>query len=61
VGVSTDDTEAVVDKMASKVSKLRIFEDEAGKTLWKSTVKQADAQILSGTLFTLLSGLDDEY
>lgn len=48
VGISTDDNEKVVDGMASKVVKLRMFEDEEGKNLWKSTTKQANAQILSG-------------
>lgn len=48
MGISTDDTEAVAERMASKVAKMRIFEDAEGKTLWKSTVKQAEGQILSG-------------
>ncbi|ONH67011.1 D-tyrosyl-tRNA(Tyr) deacylase [Cyberlindnera fabianii] len=48
VGISTEDTEAEVEKMSSKVLKMRIFEDEAHTNLWKRTVKDANAQILSG-------------
>lgn len=48
VGISTEDTEAEVEKMSSKVLKMRIFEDEAQTNLWKRTVKDANAQILSG-------------
>ena len=32
IGVSDSDTEAIADKMADKISKLRVFEDENGKT-----------------------------
>ena len=32
LGVSDEDDEAVADKMADKICKLRIFEDENGKT-----------------------------
>ena len=48
MGISTDDNEKIVDAMASKVAKLRMFEDEEGKNLWKSTTRQANGQILSG-------------
>ncbi|ODV74797.1 D-tyrosyl-tRNA(Tyr) deacylase CYBJADRAFT_166578 [Cyberlindnera jadinii NRRL Y-1542] len=55
VGISTDDNERIVDAMASKVAKLRMFEDEEGKNLWKSTTRQANGQILSVSQFTLMA------
>lgn len=48
VGISVDDTEKEVETMAAKVLKMRMFEDEAGRSLWKSNVRQTGGQILSG-------------
>lgn len=48
VGISSEDTEQEVEKLSSKVLKLRLFEDENG-SMWKKPVTDAQAQILSGT------------
>jgi len=47
VGISTEDTEKEVEKLSSKVLKLRLFEDGNG-AMWKMPVKEAKGQILSG-------------
>ncbi len=51
VGISDSDDEAVVKKMAEKISKLRIFEDEAGKM--NLSILQTGGSILSISQFTL--------
>lgn len=50
VGISTDDSEKEVEKLSSKVLKLRLFEDEKG-AMWKKSVSEIDGQILSGMLW----------
>lgn len=47
VGISTQDTKEDVEKLSSRVLKLRLFEDEAG-TMWKKSVGEINGQILSG-------------
>ena len=51
VGVGEGDDEALAGKMASKVSKLRIFPDENGKT--NLGLKDVDGEILCVSQFTL--------
>ena len=46
LGVSDEDDEAVADKMADKICKLRIFEDENGKT--NLSLKDVNLHIKSG-------------
>lgn len=50
-GISGEDDEAVVRKMAEKVSKLRVFEDENGKM--NLSILQTGGSILSISQFTL--------
>ena len=51
VGIKESDTLDIVEKMADKVSKLRIFEDDEGKM--NLDLKKVDAGILSISQFTL--------
>lgn len=51
VGISDEDTLEMVQKMAEKISKLRIFEDAQGKM--NLALKDVDGQILSISQFTL--------
>lgn len=51
VGVSADDNTEIADKMIEKVSRLRIFEDENGKT--NLSIDQVGGEILVISQFTL--------
>ena len=51
VGIKDEDTKEVVEKMADKVSKLRIFTDEEDKM--NLNLSQVDGSILSISQFTL--------
>ena len=51
VGISDEDTSATVRKMADKIAKLRIFEDDAGKM--NLSLSQVGGEILSISQFTL--------
>ena len=51
VGIGLEDDETIVKKMALKISKLRIFEDEAGKM--NLDLKQVGGSLLSISQFTL--------
>ena len=51
VGFGEDDTKEIVLKMANKLSKLRVFEDENGKM--NKGLKDIDGAILSISQFTL--------
>lgn len=51
VGVSNDDTKEIADKMIEKVFRLRIFEDENGKT--NLSIDQIDGEVLVVSQFTL--------
>lgn len=51
VGIRDEDTEADVRKMADKISKLRIFEDDAGKM--NLSLTQVNGAVLSISQFTL--------
>lgn len=51
LGVSNEDTKEVATKMVEKISKLRIFEDEDGKTNLSSS--DVDGEILVVSQFTL--------
>lgn len=53
VGLQTGDTEEVVDKLADKVVKMRIFADEAGKT--NLALRDVAGAVLSVSQFTLLA------
>ena len=50
-GVSDQDTKADVDKLVQKIIKLRIFEDENGKT--NLSLKEVDGGLLIVSQFTL--------
>ena len=52
-GVTHGDTEAMADKLASRVVKLRIFEDENGKM--NKSVQDIDGEMLVVSQFTLLA------
>jgi D-tyrosyl-tRNA(Tyr) deacylase len=54
LGVSDEDDEAVADKMADKICKLRIFEDENGKT--NLSLKDVGGEVLVVSQFTLSEG-----
>ena len=51
LGVSQTDTEEIADKMFQKLLKLRIFEDENGKT--NLDIKSVNGELLSISQFTL--------
>ena len=51
VGISNEDTREIADKMIEKVSKLRIFEDENGKT--NLSISDVNGEILVVSQFTL--------
>lgn len=51
LGVSQDDTKEMVDKYAKKLSTLRIFEDEQGKT--NLSITDVNGEILVVSQFTL--------
>lgn len=51
VGVSNEDTKEIADKMIEKVARLRIFEDDAGKT--NLSIDQVGGEILVVSQFTL--------
>ena len=51
LGVSDTDDESIADKMADKICKLRIFEDENGKT--NCSLKDVDGELLLVSQFTL--------
>lgn len=51
LGVGHDDTEAQADKLWSKISKMRIFEDENGKT--NLSLSDVEGQVLVVSQFTL--------
>jgi len=51
VGLGQNDDEAIVEKMALKMSKLRIFEDETGKI--NRSIYDVDGKVLSISQFTL--------
>ena len=53
VGLKEGDSEEQVKKAANKVAKMRIFEDETGKT--NKSLKDVDGEILSVSQFTLLA------
>ena len=55
VGISNEDDTAVADKMIEKVAKLRIFEDENGKT--NLSIDQVGGEILVVSQFTLCADL----
>ncbi|KAI9104766.1 D-tyrosyl-tRNA deacylase [Phlyctochytrium arcticum] len=52
IGITTDDTEKDVDWMVNKITTLRVFEDENGRS-WSKSVKDLDLEILSVSQFTL--------
>ena len=56
LGVSDTDDESIADKMADKICKLRIFEDENGKT--NRSLQDVDGEILvrTASMNTLWSG-----
>lgn len=51
IGVSKDDTDAIADKMVDKMCKMRIFEDENGKT--NLSLADVDGELLLISQFTL--------
>jgi len=51
LGVSNTDTKEIAEKLAEKISKLRIFEDENGKT--NLSASDVDGEILIVSQFTL--------
>ncbi|RMC40006.1 MULTISPECIES: D-aminoacyl-tRNA deacylase [unclassified Lactobacillus] len=53
VGIGEGDDLAIIQKAANKVSKMRIFEDESGKT--NLAIKDVNGKILSVSQFTLLA------
>ena len=53
VGISNEDDETIVYKMADKIRKLRIFEDENGKM--NLSLDQVQGEILSISQFTLFA------
>lgn len=53
VGLKDGDDETVVKKAADKIAKMRIFEDESGKT--NLSLKDVSGEILSVSQFTLLA------
>ena len=55
-GVTHGDTEAMADKLASRVVKLRIFEDENGKT--NKSIEDVAGSIIVVSQFTLYADTD---
>lgn len=55
VGSEKNDNQATVDYLAKKLTKLRVFEDEAGKM--NLNLKQVNGSILSISQFTLLADM----
>lgn len=55
LGVTHDDTEAIADRMWQKISQLRIFRDDQGKT--NISLKDVDGQVLIVSQFTLYADL----
>ena len=53
VGVAGDDNEAIIDKYLTKLIKLRIFEDENGKT--NLSLNDVKGELLLVSQFTLLA------
>ena len=53
IGLKESDEADTVKKAAAKIAKMRIFEDENGKT--NLAIKDVDGQILSVSQFTLLA------
>ena len=51
LGVGKEDTEEIADKYVAKLTKLRIFEDEEGKT--NLNLAQVDGEVLVISQFTL--------
>lgn len=51
IGVSNEDTKEIADKMIEKISKLRIFEDEDGKT--NLSIDKVGGEVLAVSQFTL--------
>lgn len=51
LGVANDDTKEIADKMIEKISRLRIFEDENGKT--NLDINQVGGEVLVISQFTL--------
>lgn len=56
VGVSKEDTPGTAEKLADKISRFRIFEDERGKM--NLDISQVRGEILSVPQFTLLGDTD---
>ena len=57
VGVASDDDEKTVEKYFNKLVKLRIFEDEKGKT--NLSLKDVGGELLLVSQFTLLANCKD--
>ena len=55
-GVTHGDTEAMADKLASRVVKLRIFEDESGKT--NKSIEDVAGSVIVVSQFTLYADTD---
>ena len=55
-GVTHGDTEAMADKLASRVVKLRIFEDENGKT--NKSIEDVAGSVIVVSQFTLYADTD---
>ena len=55
-GVTHDDTEAKVDRLVQRVVKLRIFEDESGKT--NKSIEDVAGSIIVVSQFTLYADTD---
>jgi len=53
VGIDRDDTPNIIEKMAKKISALRVFEDTAGKM--NLSLSQVKGKVLSVPQFTLLA------
>ncbi len=51
IGVSNEDTKEIADKMLEKIAKLRIFEDENGKT--NLSIADVGGEVLAVSQFTL--------
>ena len=51
IGVSNEDTKQIADKMLEKIAKLRIFEDENGKT--NLSIADVGGEVLAVSQFTL--------